>query len=166
MSEQKDASGKEKKTPPKVQGTKRPTAVAPSTSAHTIKKRIVPDPSMRSKAGTLIRKIINQKEDSPVSHHEHLLDLMDESPDITIEDLFLATGRLKDPHNKAEMAKGIAQALLTTALGLMIAIPISVMETFFTNKSDAYYNDFEDVLSETAHSHGNAVGQGREPLSR
>ncbi len=50
--------------------------------------------------------------------------------------------------DKSMVAAGIATALITTALGLMIAIPTSVMESYFAQRADVYYSLFDDYLSE------------------
>lgn len=50
--------------------------------------------------------------------------------------------------DKAMVAAGIATALITTALGLMIAIPTSVMESYLSRRGEAFFRQFEDFLGE------------------
>jgi biopolymer transport protein ExbB len=52
---------------------------------------------------------------------------------------------------KALVARGIATALITTVVGLLISIPTSVMESFISRKAESYLTEFDDLLSEIAH---------------
>ncbi|MDR1697228.1 MAG: MotA/TolQ/ExbB proton channel family protein [Rickettsiales bacterium] len=45
----------------------------------------------------------------------------------------------------AVIAPGLAAALGTTALGLMVAIPAAIAFQYFTKKSDALYNRLDDT---------------------
>ena len=99
MSDQKDASGKESKTPPKVKGTKRP--ISPNTLPTVRKQK-----TMKQQASHLIREIVKKSDTTDMSTHvDRVLDLMDQSPLVTYEDLFNAANRLRDHEDSATMTK-------------------------------------------------------------
>lgn len=51
-----------------------------------------------------------------------------------------------NPAEKAEMlSAGIAQAMNTTAFGLVVAVPCMLLYTLFTNKQQQILNDIDDV---------------------
>lgn len=51
-----------------------------------------------------------------------------------------------NPAEKAEMlSAGIAQAMNTTAFGLVVAVPCMLLYTFFTNKQQQILNDIDDI---------------------
>ena len=49
----------------------------------------------------------------------------------------------------AVIAPGLAAALGTTALGLIVAIPAAIAYQYFSKKSDALYNRLDDARQET-----------------
>ena len=46
------------------------------------------------------------------------------------------------------MAKGIQEALITTATGLIIAIPMNIMHNFFVAQIDRFITEMEEASAE------------------
>jgi biopolymer transport protein ExbB len=46
------------------------------------------------------------------------------------------------------VAKGIQEALITTASGLIIAIPMNIMHNFFVAQIDRYITEMEEASAE------------------
>ena len=71
-------------------------------------------------------------------------------------------------NNPAAVAKGISEALITTAAGLMIAIPIQMAYNFFVTRVNTLVRSMEAaanlVLEALADAKAGAVGAAPEPL--
>jgi len=64
-----------------------------------------------------------------------------------IMDAFAAIG-VNQSTSIGVIAPGLATALGTTALGLIVAIPAAVAYQYFSKKSDALYNELDDARRE------------------
>ncbi len=63
-----------------------------------------------------------------------------------------------------EVAKGIGTALLTTAAGLMVAIPAMAASTVLTRLGQGVYNQFEDAFRRVTIAAGGLRGELQRPV--
>ena len=68
-----------------------------------------------------------------------------------------SAGRQVDP---AILSGGIWQALLTTAAGLAVAIPVAAVHSLFEGSIHRQHHHIEDALTRVVLSGGNAIGRG------
>ncbi|MBI2423189.1 MAG: MotA/TolQ/ExbB proton channel family protein [Candidatus Hydrogenedentes bacterium] len=69
----------------------------------------------------------------------------------TVQGMILAFSEIKNRAgqvNPADLANGIGNALLTTAFGLIVAIPVYVLYNYFVTRVESMVNDMEISASE------------------
>lgn len=69
----------------------------------------------------------------------------------TVQGMIMAFAEIKNRQgqvNPADLADGISNALLTTAFGLIVAIPVYVLYNYFVTRVESMVNDMEISASE------------------
>jgi len=130
-------------------------ATSPSTigriTLFLVRHRSTPSPELSGIAGDIASREINNMTQraypiAVIGNLEPLLGLLGTIFGmIDVFDVVAVAGELGDP---SMMADGISKALVTTAVGLVLAIPLLSAYHYFKNKANSYATDLESEITD------------------